>query len=78
MSGDLPSPYLYGVEDSNELMWIVAQAACESVGITLAQLFSHAKADKWPDDERVESIWLCFGPPLLKEMELIEKELARG
>jgi hypothetical protein len=40
-------------------------------------LFSYAKADKWPDDERVESIWLCFGPPLLKEMELIEKELAR-
>lgn len=78
MKGDLPSVYSYADEEDKELMWKVARAACESVGITLAQLFSWGKADEWPDDERVESIWLCFGPPLLKEMELIEKELARG
>ena len=78
MTGDIPSPYLMAEREDMDLMWRVCDAACESVGITLAQLFSWAKADEWPDDERVESIWLCFGPPLLKEMELIEKELARG
>lgn len=77
MTGDPLSPYSYADEEDDELMWRVCDAACQSVGITMAQLFSYAKMDVWPDDERVESIWLCFGPPLLKEMELIEKELMR-
>jgi hypothetical protein len=59
--------------------------ACDLVGIGFVKMLNLTLTDgPWPKDERVESVSLAFGPPILHELRLIlmfiedtKKEAAR-
>ena len=72
---DHPSTYLEADEVRSEILWATAYASCEMVGITLDEMLHRTLLDKFPPslDERVESISMIFGPPILRELALILK-----
>lgn len=77
MTSDLPSIYLLETRTSSSLLWGVAEAACESVGITIHELIDRGLRDDWPADERVESVWFVVGPPLTQELrDILDYQLA--
>lgn len=83
--GDPISTYLEPGQMDSGYLWATADAACEFVGISLDKMLNLTLTDgPWPKDERVESVSLAFGPPILHELRLIlmfiedtKKEAAR-
>ena len=83
--GDPISVYMDAGPSDSGYLWAVAEAACDLVGIGFVKMLNLTLTDgPWPKDERVESVSLAFGPPILHELRLIlmfiedtKKEAAR-
>ena len=70
--GDPISVYMDAGPSDAGHRWAVAEAACDLVGIGFVKMLDLTLTDgPWPKDERVESVSLAFGPPILHELRLI-------
>lgn len=70
--GDPISVYMDAGPKDSGYLWAVAQAACDFIGFDFVKMLDLTLTDgPWPKDERVESVSLAFGPPILHELRLI-------